>query len=277
MRTNRFSTPNEKEIVELLKSIRPLPSRGFYLHMKSSPWARPSRLNLTSIANLRSVLALSALIALLFVAIFPSVGSAIADGIVAFFTTTEDESFQVSRDVIVRVTEHAESSMAGRTPTPTPIRREMGAYADEISKVEQQLGFALKEFSEIPAGLTFSRIGVFPEKGIISIGYESKGGHLTLKQGLGNFPEDGSFDQVPSYEIQLVMIGEYPGEYVQGDFIMLAGETDATWVSDLSIQRLRWREDDRWFEIGANISPDKAEYLDIYALIRLAENLLYSR
>ena len=275
--TDQFSSPNEKEIVELLKSIRPFPSEGFYLYMKSSPWARPSHLNLTLIPNLRSVLALSALIALFFVVLFTPIGSAIADGIVAFFTTTEDESFQVSRDVIVRVTEHAESSMAGRTPTPTPTRREMGAHADEISKVEQQLGFALKEFSEIPAGLTFSTIGVFLEKGIISIGYESKGGHLTLKQGLGIFPEDGEFDQVPSYEIQLVMIGEYPGEYVQGDFIVLAGETDATWVSDLSIQRLRWREDDRWFEIGAYISPDKAEYLDMNTLIRLAENLLYSR
>ena len=277
MMTNRFSTPNEKEIVELLKSIRPLPSKSFYLHMKSSPWARPSHLSLTIMTNLRSVLALSALIALLFAALFPSVGSAIADGIVAFFTTTEDESFQVSRDVIVRVTEHAESSMAGRTPTPTPTRREMGAHADEISKVEQQLGFALKEFSEIPAGLTFSTIGVFPEMGIISIGFESKGGHLTLKQGLGSFPEDGNFDKVPSYKIQMVMIGEYPGEYVRGDFIVLAGETVATWESDLSIQRLRWREDDRWFEIGAYISPDKVEYLDMYALIILAENLLYSQ
>jgi hypothetical protein len=275
--TDRFSTPNEKEIVELLKSMRPLPSKGFYLQMKSSPWARPSHLNLTIRANLRSVLALSALIALLFVALFTSVGSAIADGIVAFFTTSKDESFQVSEDVLVRVTEHVESSIAGRTPTPTPIRKDMGAYADEISKVEQQLGYGLKVFSEIPAGLTFSGIGVFPEKGIISIGYESKGGHLTLKQGLGIFPEDGEFDQVPSHEIQLVMIGEYPGEYVQGDFIVLAGETDATWVNDLSIQRLRWREDDRWFEIGAYISPDKAEYLDMYALIRLAESLVYSQ
>lgn len=277
MMTNRSSTQNEKEIVELLKTIRPLPSKSFYLHMKSSPWARPSHLNIATMTNLRSVLALSALIVLFFVLLFTPVGSAIANGIVAFFTTTKDESFQVSRDVIVRVTEHAESSMAGRTPTPTPTRREMGAYADEISKVEQQLGFALKEFSEIPAGLTFSRIVVFNEKGIISIGFKSKDGHLTLKQGLGNFPEDGNFDQVPSYEIQLVMIGEYPGEYVQGDFIVFAGETVATWESDLSIQRLRWREDDRWFEIGAYISPDKVEYLDMYALIILAENLLYSQ
>ncbi len=277
MMTNRSSTQDKKEIVELLKSIRPLPSKSFYLHMKSSPWSRPSHLNIATMTNLRSVLALSALIALFFVLLFTPVGSAIADGIVAFFTTTKDESFQVSEDFIVRVTEHAESSMVGRTPTPTPIRREMGAYADEISKVEQQLGFDLKEFSEIPDGLTFSRIVVFNEKGIISIGFESKGGYLILKQGLGNIPEDGNFDQVPSYEIQLVMIGEYPGEYVQGDFIVLAGETVATWDSDLSIQRLRWREDDRWFEIGAYISLDKVEYLDMYALIILAENLLYSQ
>ncbi len=60
---------------------------------------------------------------------------------------------------------------------------------------------------------------------------------------------------MPDGHMNEVMIDEYPGEYVQGDFIGLAGETRTTRNDDQIQQRLRLRECGRWYEIRRMIYP----------------------
>ncbi len=65
-----------------------------------------------------------------------------------------------------------------------------------------------------------------------SITYQSPGGYLTLRQGIGDFPTDSDWEKVPASAVQQIKIGEYQGEYVNGSFALLNGAKEATWGSD---------------------------------------------
>ena len=266
---NRSVDITTHEIEGLLKSIRPHPSQQFYHSLESAPWNKSSRLT-TIPADLKFVLTSLSTIAFISVLLFTPVGRAIADGIAKFFTTTERESFQVPEEIILSVTQHVPSNPLEQS-SPRESISSNDVY-EEIQRIENRVGYELKEFTDIPAGFNLSQITEFPEEGIISIVYKSEHGDLILQQGLGEFPDPlpGFFDQVPAGEVQSVDVNNNPGEYVRGYFFVYSGETNATWVSDPSIQRLRWREGDRWFELQLSINVGGHSFLDKEELNNLA-------
>ncbi len=269
--SNDFSA---NEIEGLLKSFELQTSQQFYRSLESAPWISPSH-KTTITRNLKFVMASLSIMTLIVVLLFTPVGRAIADGIANFFTTIEGERFEVPEEIILSVTQHAASDLPGQV-SPSESRT-VNAYVEEVLETESRIGYDLKEFSEIPSGFTFYAFTEFPEHGIVIIAYESEYGQISLQQGLGDFPNGGSFDQVPSHEVQTVNVNNNPAEYVYGYFLVFSGETSATWVSDSSVQRLRWREDDRWFEIELKIPLDSPGFQDMAGLINLASNLVYSQ
>ncbi|MGW8145032.1 MAG: hypothetical protein ACWGN2_11605, partial [Anaerolineales bacterium] len=102
----------------------------------------------------------------------------------------------------------------------------------------------------------------------------NKGGHLIIKQSQDGFYQS-DWDNVPDGDIIPVKIGELDGEYVQGTFVVYPGETFAIWNPEAAILRLRWLQDDTWFEMTKYGDVEAIEYLDQTSLIELAESLIY--
>ena len=275
--TKPISAPSEKQIMELLKVVRPLPSERFYRRMQTTPWSRSMYPLVRIDSPIRRALALLTLILVVAGLLLTPQGHALAQQILQFFTPTKSETFQVSDDLLVSVTAMARSSPATRVPAISTVDP-MGSvtYFEQIAKVEAQVGFDLKEFTGTPDGTAFARVTVFPDPGIVIIAYEMPGGSLVLKQGLGKFPQDGRWQLVPSDAVQSVVVEGSPGEYLQGYFMVLAGETEAAWRDDPMLQRLRWREGDHWFEIQESIYPGRQGYIDKDGMIRLAVSMVYS-
>lgn len=73
-----------------------------------------------------------------------------------------------------------------------------------------------------------------------------------------------------------VKIGELDGEFVQGTFVVFAGETSASWNPGAPILRLRWVKDGIWFEMAKFGDVESIEYLDQAGMIALAESLVYT-
>jgi hypothetical protein len=62
---------------------------------------------------------------------------------------------------------------------------------------------------------------------------------------------------------------------VQGTFVVYPGEILATWNPEAAIFRLRWLQNDIWFEIAKYGNVEEIEYLDQAGLIELAESLVF--
>ncbi len=68
-------------------------------------------------------------------------------------------------------------------------------------------------------------------------------------------------------------IGDLDGEFVQGTFVLMVGESSATRNPSAPILRLRWMKDDTWFELTKFGDVEAIEYLDQAGMIALAESL----
>lgn len=66
------------------------------------------------------------------------------------------------------------------------------------------------------------------------------------------------------------------GEFVQGTFVVFAGETSATWNPNAPILRLRWVQDGIWFDMTKFGNVEAIEYLDQAGMLGLAERMVYA-
>ena len=220
----------------------------------------------TTKSRLLSKAAIATLIifALLAVAFLTPPGRALAQNIIQFFTRTESTIFQLEPSQILT----EEPDLAAPTAAPP-------APLISLTKAEAQAGFDAAELPTVPAG--FNYLGARLYGNAISIEYEAQGGggNLILMQSQNGFNQS-EWDRVPEDVIVPVKIGELDGEFVQGTFVVFAGETSARWNSDAPILRLRWVKDGIWFEMTKFGDVESIEYLDQAGMIALAESRIYA-
>lgn len=209
-----------------------------------------------------TIVALLAVVLLTLAFLTPQ-GRAFAQNIIQFFTSMESTSFELKPSQIV--TEEPDPT-APTTAAPVPLI--------SVAEAEAQAGFEAAELPTIPAG--FNYLGARYENAI-SIEYEAQGGggNLIIMQSQDGFYQS-EWDRVPADAIIPVKIGELDGEFVQGTFVVFAGDNSATWNPDNPILRLRWVRNDIWFEMTKFGNVEPIEYLDQAGLIALAESLVYS-
>ena len=213
---------------------------------------------------LKATIATLVIIALLTVAFLTPPGRAFAQNIIQFFTRTESTTFELEPSQIV--TEEPNPAAPTVAP-PTPLI--------SVAEAEAQAGFEAAELPTVPAG--FGYLGARLYGNAISIEYQSQGGggSLIIMQSQDGFYQS-EWDRVPADASVPVKIGELNGEFVQGTFVVYAGETSARWNPDAPILRLRWVEDGIWFEMTKFGNVESIEYLDQAGMIALAESLVYA-
>jgi len=201
------------------------------------------------------------IIAFLAVALITPQGRSLAQSVLAFFTRTESTSFPLEPSQII---EGEPDAAAPTAAAPAPLI--------SVAEAEDQLGFEIAELPFVPEG--FNYLGARIYGSAVNIEYETpnQGGHLTIQQSQEGYNQS-DWDQVPAEAIIPVKIGELDGEFVRGTFVVYPDETSATWNPDTSMLRLRWEQDDVWFEIAKYGNVEAIEYLDQAGLIKLAESL----
>lgn len=201
------------------------------------------------------------LIALLVVALRTPQGRAFAQNIVQFFTRAESNTFPLQPSQVAT----NESDLLSPTSEPP-------ASLMSIADAEMQAGFDAAELPFVPDG--FNYLGARLYGNAISIEYEATGGggHLIIMQSKDGFIQS-DWDKVPAEAVIPVQVGQGNGEFVQGTFVVPAGETSATWNLDAPIFRLRWMNNDVWFDMTKFGAVEAIEYLDQNGMIKLAESL----
>jgi len=201
------------------------------------------------------------IVGLLVIAFITPQGRSLAQSIVQFFLRAESTTFPLQ-----------DSQIMGNEPDPSSPTAEPPGPLLSVAEAEAKAGFAAAEPPRMPEG--FNYLGARLYGNAISIEYEAhgSGGHLILMQSREGFVQS-DWDKVPANAIIPVKIGERDGEFVQGTFVVYAGETSATWNSDAPILRLRWMENGIWFELTKFGDVETIEYLDREGLIKLAESL----
>lgn len=197
-------------------------------------------------------------IALLALAFTTPQGRAFAQSVLQFFTRAESNSFPVEEPVT-----QTDASVPTAMP-PSPLI--------SVAEAEALAGFDLAELPSVPQG--FEYLGARMYGNYVSIEYAvpGGGGNLILMQSREGFLQS-EWDQVPADAIVPMKVGGVDAEYAQGTFVVMAGETSATWNSDAPIFRLRWVRDGVWFELTKYGDVVPIEYLDMHGLIELAESL----
>ena len=195
-------------------------------------------------------------IALLGLAFSTPQGRAFAQSLLQLFTRAESDSFPV------QVTTPDPSAPTAVAPSPLI----------SVAEAEAQAGFDLAELPSIPQGFEYLGARMYGDAVSIEYAAVGGGGNLILMQSQNGFLES-DWDQVPAEAIIPVKIGDADAEYVQGTFVVMAGETSATWNADAPIFRLRWMKDGIWFELAKFGGVESIEYLDAAGLIALAESL----
>jgi hypothetical protein len=199
-----------------------------------------------------------AIVALLALAFVTPQGRAFAQSIIQLFTRAQSESFPVQRPA----TETDPSAPTAMPPSPLISFAEAEALA----------GFDLAELPSVPQGFEYLGARMYGSSVSIEYAVPGGGGNLILMQSQNGFLES-DWAQVPAEAIVPVKVGGVDAEYAQGTFVVMAGETSATWNSDAPIFRLRWFKDGVWFELTKYGDVHSIEYLDMHGLIELAESL----
>jgi len=204
----------------------------------------------------RFAYAILVIAALLMLTLFTPQGRAFAQSIIQFFTRAERTSFPVQ----------------ATTPEPSDSTATPSSALISVAEAEALAGFDLVELPSVPTG--FEHLGARMYGNAVSIEYAAQGGggSLILMQSKDGFLQP-EWDQVPADAIIPVKVGDADAEYAQGTFIVMAGETSATWNPDVPIFRLRWVRDSIWFELTKYGDVVPIEYLDMDGLIALAESL----
>ncbi|MFT3892064.1 MAG: DUF4367 domain-containing protein [Anaerolineales bacterium] len=271
---------NDSHIETLLETLPPDITPHLEKRLASAPWT-------PRIVRRNRVLTVVVTAIVLFATIMGVTpqGRAFAQTIFQFFTITNQSSIPISEDEIA--TFYAPQpphplALVDVTPSLDPCSNvePTALYECKIQNLETQLNFDLKEFSDMPSGWIFesakfySPVSRFTNDSILAISYRNASGEIYFTQGIGEFPPDSDWESVPASALEAVKIGSYSGEYVSGYWGLQNGDNKLTW-DEFGIQRIRWMEGDRRFEIQEMAGPGTTGYLDKEALIALASEIVY--
>lgn len=229
-----------------------------------SKTTQPKRYPFVLFAGLVSILTIA------FLMLTPQ-GQAFAQQILGYFVPTENLSHPVPEAAL---TAQANPDQVSPTaaPTSTPISAKACPQTNAEEKYWCDMAFLEKELGDWVKVLPYHygsldylgyKIDQVPTAAgkILTIEYGPEPyGAIAIMQGQGDFPKtlssDGSDDhwsEVPTNEIEAVTVNGQPGEYVEGAFVQMVENgkysDQFTWNSEVSMSRLRWKENNTWLQV----------------------------
>jgi hypothetical protein len=201
------------------------------------------------------------LIALLAAGFTTPQGRALAQGVMELFSRAESQLMPLQPGQVV--SPQSEGVLPTAMP-PSPLT--------SVEEAGAQAGFQAAQLTSVPSGLEFLGARLYGKK--ISLEYAAAGGEgsLILMQSQDGFLES-DWDRVPAADIIPVQVSGVSAEFVQGTFVVLAGESSGSWNSSAPILRLRWVKDGTWYELTRSGEKGAVAGLDQAAMIALAESL----
>lgn len=206
-------------------------------------------------------------------------GQAMAQQFLGFFTPAQATSYPAPTAVLtVSALDGKVDSTLAPTPTSSyaeacPQTEPEQHYACALGYVQERTDFNLKA---LPAGspLALTGVEIDPSDGAVTL-YYGENATMILTQRQSPFVPSIN-GEVPVEVVQPVMVNGLPGEYVEGGFILKPGSQEYTWETTMPMARLRWKEDDTWYELTKPGTPEalRAWMGDKDSFIRLAENLV---
>lgn len=213
---------------------------------------------------------LVAILTLAFLLLTPQ-GKAFAQQILGYFVPTDRLARPVP-EAALTAQANPDQVYPTEASTPTPISAIVCPQTDAQEKYRCDMAFLEKELGDWVKVLPYNygrlkylgyKIYQVPMTAgeILTIEYGPEPyGAIAIMQGQGDFPQtlsgDGSDDhwsEVPANAIQAVTINGQPGEYVEGAFVQRVENgkysDKFTWTAEVSMARLRWKENNTWFQV----------------------------
>lgn len=255
------------------------------------------RMNITKPRRLQHVMLTALMIILLIaIALVTPQGRAFAQRIFLFFTVTEEKSYPIPTEQVLSIpptetpvpTYILSLEPIGPVATLTPSPQLPGpsctspdsqsSYFCQIKAAESQAGFDAKELPLDPKGMKFSKAGFDSNRKAINMEFTviTGGGYLYLVQGVGDFPPQAKWGEVPADGIKQVTVNGQYAEFVSGTFVVYPNSQQAVWQPGGQL-RLHWREGDRWFSLEKLGDPYPIEWMGENEIIQLAESLIAER
>ena len=146
-------------------------------------------------------------------------------------------------------------------------------YACKLAWAEHKGGYDAKVLPNDPAGFHYR--DVFSDaKNNIFVEYDANGGggYLYLIQGISD--DFVSFTSpVPEDAIQAVQVGDYPGEYAEGDYTIGGEHESWTWLPCCRA-RLLWTEGNHWYQLDKEAALPTTDYMTREVMIQMALSLV---
>lgn len=258
----------ETVIVERLQRFQPRPSQTAYQRMANAPWV-----NLKETTSIMQIVSRSRRTRIVLAALVMTV---VASTVV--WTTPSLRA--VAQELLGTLFNREASSMISVEPfdRANPGDTALTDTLREVSTVENQAGFVVRQPQSIPPGYIFAGAGYTESRHAVSLVYIRPGAELTVTQQPVEYAEyglltDGNSGIGPDAPVETVQIGDIAGEYVAGTWVMTS-DNQAVWQANVSSQRLRWQEDNMIYEIFVNGgSSDTGSGLDRNTMIAMAVSL----
>lgn len=207
----------------------------------------------------RTAVALMIVVALLALAALTPQGRAFAQNVWQFFNRAESDTMPAPPALVVTQSDAAVPT----APPPAPLI--------SIAEASAQAGFPVAALPAMQADFVLQGARLYG--GAVHVEYEARDGdgYLIISQSRDGYLQS-DWDQVPAGAAVPVQIGELPGEFVAGTFVVYAGDSSATWNADAPILRLRWVQDGVWMQI--QWYEDNRSSSDPADLVALAESMV---
>lgn len=224
--------------------------------------ARPARLRWVGVSTLAALAVAAA-------ALITPQGRALAQSVWLFFNPAPSEMFEVPAALGA-----AEPGAGPTAVAPSFAADTCGAdLICQLNAAEAAVGLEALTISDQVEALSWTYVEAYPDSGTVILGYTANGGGgLVLSQSRGDLPSS-TWTEVPAERAQAVTVNGQPAEYVEGTFVVYPDSTEAVWNADAPVQRLRWRTDGVVYELSKLGDPQALEYLDMAAMVALAESL----
>ncbi len=260
--------PDEPEIEGLLSRFKPQPSQRFYRKMKEAPWHNPlpgrdSPFSAKRWRVQRLVWRLAVFVVLLLAgsAVFIPQVRAIARQIIFSFIAAP------SNQIKVQVTPSSPGDLFDYS--------DPASYPLSLDEAQVQAGFQLKQISPLPPELKLLGARYEASYNAVIVLYQGDNFLIFLTQRpLGNSQD--VFSVGKGAAIEMVKIGELPGEYVRGGWKAFTTQPTAknptpespvnitaVWDNSLPQSTLRWQANNMAYELRSlgEGSPSQSELI----------------
>ncbi len=262
--------PTELMLASMLGQFQPLPTARFYSNIQNTPWmTKDSNVRISSIARTKPFPRLIwGLVVVMLILVFISI---------SFIPSINAIARQIIFSFISAPSNQLEIQVTSSSPADLYHFSNPDNFPLSIIDAQKQANYEIKQLQVLPEGLVFIGARYDANYEAVTILYQADDYKLFLTQRLIGNGED-VFSIGADAEVNLVMIGNYHGEFVFGGWKAISTqspsdtttpesqtEISAIWDNTLPQNTLRWQAEGHAYEVRT-IGEGSPSQLELIAL-----------